>query len=66
MTNYRSIPTCPHTVINPVHVKVNGIIQYFCVRCGELIAWSTPDPEKERIVQGTPTELTEEERKELA
>jgi hypothetical protein len=64
-SNYRSVPTCPHTVINPVHVKVNGIIQYFCVRCGELVCWSTPDIPEE-IVQGEPRLLTDEEREELA
>ena len=65
MTNYRSIPTCPHNVLNPVNVKVNGIIQYFCVRCGELVAWSVPD-KPEQLIEGEPRQLTPEERKELA
>jgi hypothetical protein len=50
-------------------MKVNGMFVYFCVRCGEMVAWSTPDQpteeqirEAQELIQGKPRDLTWEEK----
>ena len=50
--NYRVEDTCPHSILEPVKVKVNNIsFQSFCVACHDLVSVSTNDPPREQTVE---------------